>query len=67
MTATRYVRGHGWIPWHHEASSWTLAVDGARAVWMRIAKTMADGVEEKARKRRMRLARAELTRNEVLK
>jgi hypothetical protein len=34
---------------------------------MRIAKTMADGVEEKARKRRMRLARAELTRNEVLK
>lgn len=62
----RYVRNHGWIPWRHEASRWTLAVDGARAVWVRIAKTMADGVEEKARKRRMRLARAELARNEVL-
>jgi hypothetical protein len=42
-----------------------LAVDGARAAWARIAKTIADGAEEKGRRRRMRQARAELKRNEV--
>ena len=59
-----FVLGHGWVEATHEASTWSITIDKAK-LWMdRIDNAVKGGILEKKRRRRMREAKIELTRQE---